>query len=212
MKKYNKIDKVLWPLRKAVLRLMVKTLANPNPNPWDKAETYIPKRKYGSGCIHEWPWYFDGQSNVTVNSLEDICHWLKSCQYCEDQKLFLEDDFWQHPVTFENLKKGDCEDHSLWAWRKLTEIGIHSEFIIGRIVVDKILNSTRHAFVAFEKNNERFILESVAKDKNEIVLPFEEVKNSFNPELSVDGDLKTYLYAGHLISLMKSKKSNKGRC
>src|SRR5205085_1473130 len=66
-------------------------------------------------------WYFEGQSAVTVGSVDDVCEWLLECEYVHDPELFHEPDFWQHPRTFERLRKGDCEDHALWAWRKLVE-------------------------------------------------------------------------------------------
>jgi len=69
-----------------------------------------------------------GQSTVCVNDIAAICEWLADCEYVRDPVH--ERDFWQHPKTFEQLRKGDCEDHALWAWRKLTELGIPAEFYV----------------------------------------------------------------------------------
>jgi len=66
-----------------------------------------------------------GQSTVCVNDIAAICEWLADCEYVRDPVH--ERDFWQHPKTFEQLRKGDCEDHALWAWRKLTELGIPAD-------------------------------------------------------------------------------------
>ena len=74
--------------------------------------------------------------SVPVQSIDDIVAWLQSCEYVTDLDLFHERDFWQHPGTFERLRRGDCEDFALWAWRKLAEVGIDAEFCVGRVICD----------------------------------------------------------------------------
>src|SRR5690348_3236184 len=68
-------------------------------------------------------------SGGTSRSVHGLCQrhcgdlrMAADCEYVRDPVH--ERDFWQHPKTFEQLRKGDCEDHALWAWRKLTELGI----------------------------------------------------------------------------------------
>ena len=68
---------------------------------------------------------------MAVKSLQEICEWLVGCDYADDEAFFNEPDFWQHPVMFEQTRKGDCEDHALWAWRKLVELGFEAELVRG---------------------------------------------------------------------------------
>ena len=80
---------------------------------------------------------------------------LKACQYAEDKTLFDKADFWQHPVDFEQKRQGDCEDFSLWAWRKLCEMGINAEFVTG-----EERKGGGHAWVTFELDGQEFLLEA----------------------------------------------------
>ena len=98
--------------------------AVPVEDAWEKWEARVPAEWFGRGCIHDWPWFFEGESTVTAKSVEEICKWLCGCEYVPDHSLFNELDFWQHPVTFEQRRCGDCEDFALWAWRKLAEMGV----------------------------------------------------------------------------------------
>src|SRR6185436_7297823 len=94
----------------------------------------VPIGAFGPGSRREFAQYFQGESHVRVESIDEIVEWLLNCQYMTDAILFNERDFWQHPNTFEQLRRGDCEDFALWAWRKLADIGIDAEFCVGRVV------------------------------------------------------------------------------
>ena len=109
-----------WMIR-PVVRWVARSVRQDDP--WERLPYTVKARAFGRGSIHPFPWYFEGGSAVEVKSLEDICAWLMECQYVADPDLFNESDFWQHPRTFERLRQGDCEDHALWAWRKLVELG-----------------------------------------------------------------------------------------
>ena len=91
---------------------------------WEAIEHDLPLAYFGSGAVNEFDWYLQGESDVVVETLADVQAWLAECAYARDQDLFQVPDFWQHPRTFEQLRKGDCEDHALWAWRKFHELGI----------------------------------------------------------------------------------------
>jgi len=93
--------------------------------PWERLSHGIAPPQFGAGSHHDFRWYFEGQSTVSVKDMAAICEWLADCEYVRDPVH--ERDFWQHPKTFEQLRKGDCEDHALWAWRKLTELGISAD-------------------------------------------------------------------------------------
>jgi hypothetical protein len=89
---------------------------------------------FGDGARHGFDWVFEGESTVAVASLDDILDWLAGCQYETDATLFREADYWQHPHTFEQFRRGDCEDFALWTWRKLVELDIDADLVIGRRV------------------------------------------------------------------------------
>lgn len=151
---------------------------------------------FGSGCINDWPWYFEGESTVKIYKLNDIFEWLVDCEYLGDKELFMEDDFWQHPKTFERIRKGDCEDHAIWAWRKLTEIGIPAELICGKTRAPN--TKSRHAWVIYHKDDKSYLLEATSKDLNKISQPLATAKYWYQPHVAVDATFKTYFYDGAL--------------
>jgi hypothetical protein len=103
---------VLRPLGKRLIRYV------PVGDPWEPVTSlFVTPRIFGPGSFRMFRWYFEGESVVVVRSLGEVCEWLAQCQYHPDEDLFNEPDFWQHPRTFEHLRKGECEDHALWAWR-----------------------------------------------------------------------------------------------
>jgi hypothetical protein len=95
----------------------------PIDDAWERFDFDAPLHVFGNGSRHDFAWYFQGDSSVHVSSIDDVQDWLLGCEYVSDPELFNEPDFWQHPRTFEQLRRGDCEDHALWAWRKLVELG-----------------------------------------------------------------------------------------
>lgn len=86
------------------------------------------------------------------------------------QSAFHEADFWQHPRTFEHLRKGDCEDHALWAWRKLVEMGYRADLYVGEWPPDDDSDG-HHAWVVFERDDQRFVLEAIHKSLDVMVRP-----------------------------------------
>lgn len=206
------IKKALWPIIQPMLRHFVRSI--PVDDPWKKHKSKIAKHRFGSGNIHEWQWYFEGRSDVHVDSLKGICRWLRCCKYAYDKALFQEDDFWQHPVTFESLRKGDCEDHALWAWRKLTELGIPAELVRGRFTHSTSPDNSAHAWVTFKRKNRSYVLEATAKESKKMILPLSKAKQYYCPEYSVDAEFITYVYDGSLEILKQQfdpKEMNTGR-
>lgn len=174
-------------------KLVIPTLL-----PWKKTRDCVPRYMFGKGAKHGFSWYFEGTSKVKVKNLREICKWLMQCKYISDNELFMEDDFWQHPVTFEHLRKGDCEDHALWAWRKLSELGIEAEFVSGKRL-DGVNHSSAepgHAWVNFRKKDKQswYVLESTAKNLDKMIITFEEAAKTYFPEVSIDGKLNTYSF------------------
>jgi hypothetical protein len=166
---------------------------------WHKRESEVPRYNFGKGAKKEFSWYFQGKSKVDMRSVKEICKWLTKCEYMSDIDLFVEDDFWQHPVTFEYLRKGDCEDHALWAWRKLCELHVPAEFVCGQWLehVNGAVKETGHAWVNFQdlETKHWVVMECTEKNPKKVVLPFSVAEEYYFPEFAIDGELKTYRYS-----------------
>jgi len=100
-------------------------------DPWAPSTSWIPLAALGSGATRRFDWYLEGETTVKPCTVDEICAWLFDCQYASDHDLFHERDFWQHPKTFEQLRKGDCEDFAIWAWRSLLALGLDARLFIG---------------------------------------------------------------------------------
>ena len=151
-------------------------------------------------------WYFDGESGVAARSVEEVCEWLARCEYCGDVELFNEVDFWQHPRTFEHLRKGDCEDHALWAWRKLVELGHHAEFFVGQWLEGGGDGDGLHAWIVFEQQGQRFVLEPVSKSEASMIRPLTTVQAVYVPHFSVDPAFTMRSHAGYLLYLKSRER------
>ncbi len=150
---------------------------------------------FGHGSFRKFSWYLEGETAVQVHAVHDLCQWLTECQYLSDPQLFNERDFWQHPRTFEHLRKGDCEDHALWAWRKLIELGYRAQFFVGQWC------EGHHAWVVFERDGELFLLEAICKEHEVMIRPLGDVRAEYRPHFSVDHQFTMHSYAGYLLYL-----------
>jgi hypothetical protein len=171
---------------------------------WDDAWELIPgwfmtPQRFGSGSRHDFRWYLSGDSRVEVEDIDGICEWLSACEYASDSALFNERDFWQHPVTFEQLRRGDCEDHALWAWRKLIEIGIEAELYVGEWFNDLVRPVSNHAWVCYAVDGSRFLLEPAVKERATMVRRWDAVRHQYRPHYSVDHTFQMRTYAGRLL-------------
>ena len=182
------------PIIKPILRRATRDITDEEV--WSKKEEFLSKEKFGPGNLHDWPWYFEGKSTVDVASPKGIVDWLRGCKYIGDSILFHEKDFWQHPVTFENMRKGDCEDHALWAWRKLKELGLSAELVLGRCGSSSAPGNRCHAWVHVDIGGQRCLMETVATSRQRMTYSLDEVRTKYCPALSVDTDFKTYRYGG----------------
>ena len=194
-----------WSVRPAwrlVLRIM------PAGDPWQRIEYRVPISRYGAGSNHDFSWYFEGESLVEVQTLDELQDWLLGCEYVRDPELFNEADFWQHPRTFEQLRRGDCEDYALWAWRKLLELGYDADLVSGRCLPWKpgVSDAERgHVWVVFRRDGESYLLETVAKKREHMVRLLEQVKGNYRPEYGVDRDRQRYAFAG-LLHTMRERE------
>lgn len=103
------------------------------------------------------PWFFDRKLSFEGETISEVAAFLASCRYILDEDQFRRDEWWTHPAEFEELMKGDCEDHALWAWRVLHELGHDVRLMIGSC------EGGGHAWVQLYTDGKSYILEATAK-------------------------------------------------
>lgn len=155
----------------------------------------VDHQRFGKGSLSHFRLYLQGESTVSVESLQDICEWLMECQYVSDYELFDHPDFWQHPLDFEKKRQGDCEDHCLWAWRKLHDLGIEAEFVVGKIVL-KNGGWGDHTWLLLKNGASNQILEATAKRMDQFIVAETKAKYLYRPYYSIDTNLQSYIYQG----------------
>lgn len=165
---------------------------------------------FGLGSRRPFGWYFEGESRVEARSLAHVCEFLLGCEYMPDAELFREAEYWQHPLTFEQIRKGDCEDHALWAWRKLRELGYPAHMVMGECDVFEPAPSG-HAWVTFQSSGGYFLLETAGKRADTMVLSLDEARASYRPYFSVDHEGMTYIYGGWLRYVRERKRKRLAR-
>ena len=191
------LAKLLYPLRWLVVRFC------PVSDPWEKVSASIVIQAFAPGSRMDVDWYFTGRSKVRVESLEDVQRWLWRCDYVADAELFREPDYWQHPQTFEQLRRGDCEDFALWAWRKLVELRQPAEFVVGYRQDDAASGTpkrARHAWVLIQREGQLCLYEPTNRDYEKSVQPLDLVRHRYVPEFGVGPDLRPVVYAGYLLT------------
>jgi hypothetical protein len=110
--------------------------------------------------------------------------------------LFNDPDRWQHPAAFEKLRRGDCEDFALWAWRKLAEVGIDAEFCVGRVVCDRTDLDRQHAWVVYHLDGMAFLFEPAARGRSRMIRPLADAMHAYVPHFAVDHRFDTYAFVG----------------
>ncbi len=194
------------PLSRLLMRLL------PLDNPWERFASSVPLSVYGMGSQREFRWYFEGRSSVEIQSIEEIQEWLLGCEYVSDPDLFQEADFWQHPCTFEQLRKGDCEDFALWAWRKLVRLGYQAEFVAGRCVQPGCFETDHgHTWLLFEKEGVLYLFDPIIRERDHMIQPLDAVCHEYIPEVSVDQHFNRYAYAGYYLKRRGEKRSSRRR-
>lgn len=150
---------------------------------------------FGRGSLRPFPEYFDGVSTVEVASVADVEHWLLGCHYASDQQLFGTPDHWLHPGEFEQIRMGDCDDHALWAWRKLVELGHPTSFVAGRWD-GEFDDDELHTWLLTKLDGAEKLVETTSKTVGEMVRPFEEVRGAYRPFFAVNERFETRAYLG----------------
>jgi hypothetical protein len=170
----------------------------------------LPTQAFGPGSLRHFRWYFEGESLVRADAVDAVCDWLLGCDYESDPELFHERDFWQHPRTFERLRRGDCEDHALWAWRKLVELGLDAELVCGRWDVTRP-DARGHAWVVFRDGGTEFVLETVEDTRAAMVRPLAEVRAHYRPHSAVDARFRTTAFSGYILTLKEQRAAGRAR-
>jgi hypothetical protein len=181
---------------KPVNRLLLRAVKVPDP--WERFDVVPRLALVGAGARHDFAWYFEGESAVAVADLAELQRWLGECAYDTDPTLFQEADFWQHPRTFEQLRRGDCEDFALWAWRKLVELGYDADLVVGRCDPAVSEHGSRHAWVLFRRDGAEYLYEPVLGERPGAVQPLADVRARYVPEFGVGPDRKSFTFAGWL--------------
>jgi hypothetical protein len=164
---------------------------------WERVRVHVPASAFGPGSRHPFAEYFEGESAVRVQSIDDIVAWLQTCEYVTDLELFHEPDFWQHPGAFERRRRGDCEDFALWAWRKLAEVGVDAEFCVGRVICDDRPEIDRqHAWVVFRVNETAFLFEPAARIQSRMIRPLADAMDEYVPHFAVNHRFETNAFVG----------------
>lgn len=179
---------------------------------WRSVPHDVPLALYGPGNLtDDFAFYLEGPSNVSVRSIRELCYWLRKCEYHCDAVLFGRSDYWQHPTGFEALRRGDCEDHALWAWRKLIELGCPAELVVGEWRVGEENEDNMHAWVVYTENGSRFVFETSAKSTKKMIRPFADASQHYCPHVSIDQNLQRYLYAGFISWVQAESERRKSR-
>ena len=170
--------------------------AGASADPWERLDAEAPLEAFGPGARREFAWYLTGESAVRVQAGAEVRDWLLGCEYVRDEHQFADADVWQHPCDFERGRRGDCEDHALWAWRKFIELGYHAELVVGRCAAIEVAG--RHAWVVVRLADELYVVEATARSPEGMIRPLAQVRGEYVPECGVGPDLRPFLFAGAL--------------
>jgi len=116
------------------------------------------RRKTQLGNTHPWNRYFNRPLSTSPKTLADIEAFLHQCKYLSDQKTRSQADFWEPPDEFEIRRTGDCEDHAIWAWRHLHDLGYKARLVLGKY-------TRGHAWVHIFINGRVYLLEATQKNR-----------------------------------------------
>jgi hypothetical protein len=108
------------------------------------------------GNTHAWNRYFDRSLQTNPRSVAEVAFFLRTCRYLCDQKIRGLPDYWEPPDQFEVMKAGDCEDHAIWAWRHLCDLGYRARFVLGNY-------ECWHAWVHIFVNGRAYLMETTQK-------------------------------------------------
>jgi hypothetical protein len=207
----------IWTWLRPVLRWVVRRL--PVGDPWE--------RMLNLGLGWEWlgpPDYYYSyrgrQSKVSADSLDEICDWLMACEYRLQPEHLCRRGGWPPADDFENNRRGDCKDHALWAWRKLNEIGVPAELLVGQCRShDEDFQEFNpwtfsgdffqgHAWVQFQQGGVSYLLDSTQKVRDAMIRPLVELRAYYLPWFGVGPACQRYKYWGFVCSVFRVASRN----
>lgn len=192
------LRRALWRVYVPIFHWFLRRLGPPS-DPWEPLDVRMPLHYYGSGVQYDFPAYLADPSTVSVHSLAEIQEWLLGCHYQTDTEQFGRD-HWQHASEFESSRVGDCDDHALWAWRKLIELGVDATLVVGWCLpITRPLS--RHVWVTFRDESGEYLFETATSSREEMLRPLDEARAYYRPEYGVDRHGRRFTYAGALLSL-----------
>jgi len=153
-----------------------------------------PTKKAEMGNKRPWNRFFQNPMHVHARSLKDVERFLRAVRYMPDRAARGQEDFWELPEEFEKRRRGDCEDHAIWAWRQLFELGFETRLVVGTH------GKGHHAWVLVFKGERAYMLETTGKDRK---VPRPE---DYVAEYSVQkGEGKAFLFFHHFDDLVKTR-------
>ena len=161
-------------------------------------------RLMGNRCLKNIDEYFHGESKVSANTLNEIEDWLSGCGYQERLNVEGLSDSWLHPLEFENRRGGHCVDFALWCWRKLCELDIKAELMIGERYRDGAYR--QHGWVIFTDQGKEYLFEPLPITGQLMISELDEIKERYTPWLSISGDLKYFLFGGYVSAIFRGVK------
>jgi len=191
-----------------VIRLAARLIGREST--WERLAVPVPARAFGPGSERPFAQYFEGESRVRVGSIEEIAAWLRTCEYVSDLELFQKRDFWQHPSVFESLKRGDCEDFALWAWRKLAELGVDAELCVGRVIASARPDiEYQHAWVVYRMGGTAYLFEPAALTPSKTIRPLSEVMDAYVPHFAVNHRFETNAFVGCAVDAHRPEEGRR---
>lgn len=186
-----------FPVRIAMAKLL-NSYGGDKDN-WKYSDVKFSLNTLGYKCRKDISWYFSGKSEVEIKDIQELCNWLIETEHEPEINAGI----WKHPSEFEKSKKGNCVDSSLWAWRKLTELGLNSEFIVGERNLDG--TPKQHAWVVYEGSDKnRMLIETVSKDIERMLYSVNNVDKLYIPWASVDNNFQNRLYGGYCSAIKRN--------
>lgn len=163
-------------------------------DPWLRFDVEPPLRAFGPGA-EDFRGYLTRSSRVACPTALAVAEWLQNCHYAEDIHLHDEHDHWVHPVTFELVRTGDCEDFSLWGWRKLVEADYDVEFVVGMRRLPGAAVG-RHAWLVYRDGEGEYLLDGVERGLSRALRALDEVKAYYDPQVGVGRDARAFAFGG----------------
>lgn len=170
---------------------------SPPSHPFQRVEAPVDWPELVPGAARDFRHYLTGESQVQVTSLDEVCRWLLVCRYAPDQGLAHCEDHWQHPLEFERSRWGDCEDHALWGWRQLKNLGLPVEFVVGLLKPGPNEQLANHAWLHVHDGQRMLLVETTATCREAMALAVHGQRLDYVPTASIDHHLRTFYFANY---------------